>query len=121
MCPVAVFRTDVIGSRLVPRDSRGPQNVFHVPRSDNLKANLQYWVWRRGLKATLNLWPDIDKIRRCVCMLYAAVAFRTLAFPLYVLEIQTFIKGNEQIIVEVYEKVEGRIFSLVEFITLLKA
>ncbi|GBM92166.1 hypothetical protein AVEN_246042-1 [Araneus ventricosus] len=41
---VAGFRTGVRGARLVPRESRGPQNVFHVPRSDNLKANLQHWV-----------------------------------------------------------------------------
>ncbi|GBO11815.1 hypothetical protein AVEN_43983-1 [Araneus ventricosus] len=78
------------GARLVPLESRGPQNLFDVYRSAKPTVNLRHsvggrpqnlfdvhrsikptvnsrhWVGRVGLKAMLRLWPHIDEIRYCV-------------------------------------------------------
>ncbi|GBL96490.1 hypothetical protein AVEN_229937-1 [Araneus ventricosus] len=63
---VAVFRTGVRGARLVPRASRGPQNLFDLYRNTKPKMNFRHWVGRGGLKAILLLCPHTDKIRHCV-------------------------------------------------------
>ncbi|GBN40775.1 hypothetical protein AVEN_933-1 [Araneus ventricosus] len=48
--PVPVFRTGVRGARLVPLESKGPQNLFDVHRSAKPTVNSRYWVGRGGLK-----------------------------------------------------------------------
>ncbi|GBL85630.1 hypothetical protein AVEN_193098-1 [Araneus ventricosus] len=42
--PVVVFRTGVIGSRLMPQKSRRPQNLFYALRKAKPTANLRHWV-----------------------------------------------------------------------------
>ncbi|GBL90630.1 hypothetical protein AVEN_219301-1 [Araneus ventricosus] len=60
---LAVFRTGVRGARLVPLESRGPQNLFDVHRSAKPTVNLRHWIEGGVLKAMLRLWLHVDKIR----------------------------------------------------------
>ncbi|GBL83519.1 hypothetical protein AVEN_196366-1 [Araneus ventricosus] len=46
--PVAVSRTGVRGARLVPLESRGPQNLFDVHRSAKPTVNLRHSVGGGG-------------------------------------------------------------------------
>ncbi|GBM07025.1 hypothetical protein AVEN_63470-1 [Araneus ventricosus] len=48
---VAVFSTGVEGDCFVPRESRGTQNLFAIPRSAEPTANLGHWVGEGVLKA----------------------------------------------------------------------
>ncbi|GBM41177.1 hypothetical protein AVEN_35749-1 [Araneus ventricosus] len=52
---VAVFRTGVRGARILPRETRGPQNLFDVHGSAKLTANLRDWVGGGALKTILRL------------------------------------------------------------------
>ncbi|GBL75416.1 hypothetical protein AVEN_194605-1 [Araneus ventricosus] len=62
---LAVFRSGVRGARLVPREFRGPQNLFGLHRCAKTTTIFRHWLGVGVLKAIFSLWPGIDKIRHC--------------------------------------------------------